>query len=98
VRRQRDATDKRRLVLVARPDAVARASLLYREQGEAMAAFLEAYSERDFDLLMAFLNEVGEILARSQSSLLKTDGAPTDSPGLKFAELTCGKLRRDEIL
>ena len=41
-----------------------------------MAAFLDTYSERDFHLLMTFLNEVGEILARSQSLLLKKDQLP----------------------
>ena len=71
VRRQRDATDKRRLVLVARSGASARVNPLCREQGEAMAAFLEGYSERDFDLLMTFLTEAGEILARSQRGLRK---------------------------
>lgn len=71
VRRQRDTIDKRRLDLVASPDACARANLLYREQGKAMAAFLEAFSERDFDLLMTFLTDVSEILARSQYDLLK---------------------------
>jgi DNA-binding MarR family transcriptional regulator len=78
VRRQRDAIDKRRLVLVARSDAAARASVLYKRQGEAMAAFLESYSEREFDLLMTFLNEVGEILARSQSLLTKDQSQQID--------------------
>ena len=69
VLRQRDATDKRRLMLVACPDASARADLLYREQGRAMGMMLERYSDRDFDLLMTFLADVGEVLARSQSGL-----------------------------
>lgn len=70
VRRQRDTNDKRRLDLVASSDASARANLLYREQGKAMAAYLQAFSERDFDLLMTFLSDVSEILARSQCGLL----------------------------
>ena len=71
VSRQRDAIDRRRLVLVARPDASARADLLYREQGEAMAALMESYNERDFNLLMMFLTDVGEVLAHSQRALLR---------------------------
>ena len=72
VGRRRDAIDKRRLVLVAHPNASARADLLYREQGEAMATLLETYGERDFDLLMTFLADVGEVLARSQRALLRS--------------------------
>ncbi|EJJ30683.1 MarR family winged helix-turn-helix transcriptional regulator [Rhizobium sp. CF142] len=69
--RRRDETDKRRLVLVACPEASARASRLYEEHGEAMAAMLETYSEADFNLLLSFLTDVGNILARSSSSAPK---------------------------
>ena len=69
VSRQRDAIDRRALLLAACPEASARANLLYREQGEAMAAVLEGYDEADFNLLMTFLTDVGEILARSNHGL-----------------------------
>ena len=89
VGRQRDGVDKRRLVLVAHRTASTRADLLYREQGEAMAGLLDAYSERDFNLLMTFLADVGEVLARSQLVLLHASssgqadagpGSPKSSP------------------
>ena len=65
VSRQPDAADRRRLVLVACASASARVDPLYRKQGAAMGGHLEKYSERDFELLMGFLTEAGDILARS---------------------------------
>ena len=65
VRRERDAVDRRRLVLAACPEASARATSLYRAQGEAMRAILDTYSDAEFDLLMAFMTDAGLILARS---------------------------------
>ena len=66
--RRRDKTDKRRLVLVACPEASARASSLYEEHGEAMAALLETYSEAEFDLLLTFLTDISNVLARTSST------------------------------
>ena len=71
ISRQRDTADRRRLVLVARPDASARVDPLYRRQGKAMAALLKDYGERDFDMLMTFLTQAAEILAQSQQELQK---------------------------
>ncbi len=81
VGRQRHAVDKRRLVLVAHPNASGRADLLYREQGEAMAPFLEAYSEHDFNLVMTFLANVGDVLARSQRALLQASSPKQTDAG-----------------
>ena len=80
VRRQRDAMDKRAVILAARPEAAARADDLYREQGHAMAAILDAHNERDFNLLMTFLADVGEVLAQSQRELLNEPGPELVGP------------------
>ena len=77
VARQRAADDKRRLILAALPEASTRATRLYREQGKAMTAVLDAYDEQEFDLLMTFLTDVTDVLARSQQGLL------TDAPAAR---------------
>ena len=79
ISRQRDTADRRRLVLVARPGAAARVDPLYRMQGKAMAALLKEYGDGDFDMLMAFLTQAGEILAQSQRDLQKSAPRLTDS-------------------
>ena len=81
--RQRDTSDKRRLVLVVRPDAAARIDPLYRMQGKAMSALLKEYGDRDFDMLMAFLNQASEILAQSRRDLQK--GAPRLTHSIRIA-------------
>jgi DNA-binding MarR family transcriptional regulator len=80
--RQRDETDKRRLVLVACPEASARATRLYEEQSEPVSAILDSYSEPEFNLLLTFLTDLGNIFARTSPPSLKEprpEQAPTHS-------------------
>ena len=97
VSRQRDEVDKRRLLLIARKDASARVDPLYREQGEAMAAHLDGYSAGEFDLLMSFLTEAGDILARSQRTSQKVSPSKPTSRAKTGYDRATGRPRRSGI-
>jgi len=71
IARARDTLDRRRMVLVVNADAAARASLLFAEQGTAMRAYFDGYNERDFNLILSFLDDVSDILSQSLQGLLK---------------------------
>ena len=71
IERQRDTQDRRRLVLVASPEASKRVSELFREQGSAMRAYLDQLDGHDFDRVMTFLTEVNSVLAKSLQGLVQ---------------------------
>ena len=81
VTREPDPADRRRMLLAASPRGAMEASVLYREQGAAMAAVLDSYSRRDFEAVMTFLQDASLALARSSVGLDKTaPGALRPSP------------------
>ena len=63
--RERNQTDRRKVVLAVSPTAAANAAALYREQGAAMAAVLARYGDREFEAVMTFLADTSEVLAAS---------------------------------
>ena len=72
ITRARDPADKRKIVLAASPEAAARATAFYRDQGSSMATLLARYSSREFQAVIMFLGDASEVLAQSTAQLDRT--------------------------
>lgn len=60
MRRQRDVDDRRKVLLQATPDFYARATRLGRLMQRRVMGVLSAYGNRDLDLLLKVLNQLGD--------------------------------------
>jgi DNA-binding MarR family transcriptional regulator len=83
VKRERDAADRRRVILTANRKAAARIDALYAGYSARIAKILNGYTDQEFEIVLRYLEEVGQLLeseVAQPSPGSRSRSGPADEP------------------
>jgi DNA-binding MarR family transcriptional regulator len=73
-RRTRDAADRRKVIVEAIPESVARYADLFQQHGPDWPALLNAYSDAELRIIRRYMTEAAEALERATERLSDSAG------------------------
>jgi len=68
-RRQPDPRDRRKVIIVPRPEKLAELSKLFDPLNRKMARVMARYSARDFEVLIDFMQRIGDVMREENLKL-----------------------------
>ena len=72
-RRQSDAKDRRKVIIVSRPERAAEIEKIFGSMARSMARVMSSYSAKESDVLIDFMERVGEVM-REENLKLRAEG------------------------